>query len=81
MRIRMSDRAVRQYRALPLAVRAKADKQFGHLLKDVRHPSLHAKKYKGYEDVWQARIDQDWRFYFHIVEPHYVIVSIISHPK
>jgi hypothetical protein len=50
-------------------------------MEDIRHPSLHAKKYKGTDDLWQARIDKDWRFYFFIVAPHYVIVSVIKHPK
>ena len=77
----MAQQAVRQYNALPAVVRTKADKQFALLLKDIRHPSLKAKKFKGYDDVWQARIDRSWRFYFHIVTPDYLIVSIITHPK
>lgn len=81
MRIRLSLTALEQYRRLPQSLQKKADKQFEYLLQDVRHPSLHAKKYKGTDDLWQARIDKDWRFYFFIVEPHYVIVSVIKHPK
>lgn len=81
MQIKMAKQAVRQYNALPVAVRKKADKQFSLLLKNIRHPSLKTKKYKGYKDVWQARIDETWRFYFHIVAPDYVVVSIITHPK
>lgn len=81
MRIKMAARAVRQYNALPAATRKKADKQFVLLLKNIRHPSLQAKKYKGYEDVWQARIDAAWRFYFHIVAHDYLVVSIVAHPQ
>ncbi len=81
MRIRLSLTALEQYRRLPQSLQKKADKQFEYLLQDVRHPSLHAKKYKGTDDLWQTRIDKDWRFYFFIVEPHYVIVSVIKHPK
>ena len=80
MRIKMAAQAVRQYNALPAPVRKKADKQFELLMTDIRHPSLKAKKYKGYQDVWQARIDRTWRFYFHIAPPHYLVVSIIVHP-
>ena len=58
----------------------KTDKQFEYLMQDIRHPSLHAKKYRGHNDLWQARIDRDWRFYFFVVSPHYVIVSVIKHP-
>jgi len=81
MRVRLSDTAIRQYQALPANIQIKAKKQFSYLAKDIRHPSLKVKKYKGYEDVWQARIDKAWRFYFHIVKPHYLVVSIIAHPK
>ncbi len=77
----MAAQAVRQYNALPSQARAQADKQFALLIKDIRHPSLKAKKYKGLKDVWQARIDRTWRFYFHIVPPHYLVVSVIVHPK
>lgn len=81
MRVRLTDTAIAQYCNLPPALQKKADKQFEYLLHDVRHPSLHAKKYKGHEDLWQARIDKDWRFYFFIVDPTYIIVSVIKHPK
>jgi mRNA-degrading endonuclease RelE of RelBE toxin-antitoxin system len=81
MRIRLSETAIEQYRALSPVLRKKADKQFEHLLADIRHPSLHAKKYKGHDDLWQARIDKEWRFYFYVITPHYVVVSVIKHPK
>lgn len=81
MRIRISETALKQYKKLPIALRQKTDKQFEYLLTDIRHPSLHAKKYQGSEDLWQARIDKDWRFYFFIVSPQYIIVSLIKHPK
>lgn len=81
MRVKFSATAMEQFEALPKTVQAKAEKQFIHLATDIRHPSLKAKKYKGYDDVWQARIDRTWRFYFHIIKPHYVIVSIITHPR
>ncbi len=81
MKIRLSETAILQYRSLPISLQRKTDKQFEYLMQDIRHPSLHAKKYKGHDDLWQARIDKDWRFYFFIISPHYVIVSVIKHPK
>ncbi len=81
MRIKLSDSAIRQYQKLSPLLKRKTDKQFEYLLADFRHPSLHAKKYKGNEDLWQGRIDKDWRFYFFIIEPKYIVVSIIKHPK
>jgi mRNA-degrading endonuclease RelE of RelBE toxin-antitoxin system len=81
MKIRLTHGAIKQYRALPRSIQKKADKQFTYLLQDIRHPSLNTKKYQGFENLWQGRIDKSYRFYFHIVEPHYIIVSIINHPK
>lgn len=81
MRIKIADTVIQQYLKLSPSIQKKADKQFAYLLSDFRHPSLHAKRYKGHDELWQARIDKDWRFYFYIIEPDYLIISIIKHPK
>lgn len=81
MKIRLTDKAIKQYRKLPKAIQLKADKQFMYLKEDIRHPSLHSKKYDEAMALWQGRIDKSYRFYFHIIEPNYIIVSIINHPK
>jgi mRNA-degrading endonuclease RelE of RelBE toxin-antitoxin system len=81
MKIKLTDGAIKQYRSLPRPIQKKADKQFEYLLTNVQHPSLNIKKYQGFENLWQGRIDRSYRFYFHIVEPHYIIISIINHPK
>ena len=56
-------------------------KQASFLEKDIRHPSLHAKKYDEINNIWQARIDDNWRFYFIILSDSYVIIKITKHPK
>lgn len=81
MRIRLTDKAIKQYKKLPKNLQHKADKQFEYLRIDSSHPSLNVKKYQGYENLWQGRIDKAYRFYFHIIEPDYIIISIIHHPK
>lgn len=81
MKIRLTDKAVKQYQKLPVNLQKKARKQFAYLLQDVQHPSLNVKKYQGLENVWQGRIDKSYRFYFHIINPNYIIISIINHPK
>ena len=48
----------------PAEVRKKFYKQVGYLLRDIRHPSLHAKKYDERNGIWQARVDNHIRFYF-----------------
>jgi hypothetical protein len=65
----------------PAAVRKAFFKQVIFLEADLRHPSLKAKKYDEKNDLWQARVNRDWRFYFSIVGDTYIIRDIIPHPK
>jgi len=81
MEINFTKQADKQYQKLPQHIQKKADKQFGYLLQDFRHPSLNAKLYSGTNNLWQARIDKSYRFYFYIVDPHYIVVALIQHPK
>jgi len=66
---------------LPLPIRKAFYKQAGFLLQNLHHPSLHAKKYDEARDLWQARVNRTWRFYFVIVDDVYFITNIIPHPK
>lgn len=81
MQFEFSARADREYKSLTTAVRRAADKQLDFLVRDLRHPSLHAKKYDETTGLWQGRITQEWRFYFLILSDLYYIVSIRKHPK
>ena len=73
--------AVKSYIAAPAAVRKAFDKQVALLVANLHHPSLRAKKYDESEDLWQARINLGWRFYFSIVGDTYIIRDILPHPK
>ena len=81
MRIELSERARRSYNDAPESVCKLFNKQALLLLGDLRHPSLHAKKYDEARGVWQARINRDWRVYFFIEDDLYYIVDMIKHPK
>ena len=81
MNAAFSNRFIRQYAALPEAIKVKFDKQLGFLLLDLRYRSLRAKKYDEARDLWQARVDDDYRFYFQIDGEIYRILSITRHPK
>ncbi|MGH9608397.1 MAG: type II toxin-antitoxin system RelE/ParE family toxin [Bryobacteraceae bacterium] len=81
MRLRFTRRADKDYADLPAAVRKAFAKQLGFLLTNLQHPSLHTKKYDESEQIWQARVNRSWRFYFKIVDDEYLILSIIPHPK
>ena len=81
MKYFLSNRFIRQYRGLSAERNPKFDKQLGFLLTNLHHPSLRAKKYDEARDIWQARVDDRYRFYFQIEGDTYKILSIISHPK
>ena len=81
MRVRFSRLADKQYAGLPSRLRAQVDKQLDFLSQNLRHPSIQAKKYGGTGDVWQGRVNRDYRFYFQITDEAYYIIAIIPHPK
>lgn len=67
--------------AAPPEIQKTFGKQLAHLLRDLRHPSLRAKKYDEARGLWQARVNDDWRFYFTIEDDSYVMRGLRSHPK
>ncbi|HLG96946.1 MAG TPA: hypothetical protein VKX49_11600 [Bryobacteraceae bacterium] len=81
MKTRLTPTAVKGYVSAPAAVRKALDKQIRLLAQNLQHPSLRAKKFDEATDMWQARVNRDWRLYFTIENDTYVIHSIIPHPK
>jgi plasmid maintenance system killer protein len=81
MKIAYADCALDALENAPAAVRKAMYKQVRFLAADLHHPSLHAKKYDEAGDVWQARVNRDWRFYFRIEGDWYRILAITPHPK
>ena len=81
MKSDFSSRAARDYKNLSPELQALVRKQLNLLRDNLRHPSLNAKKYGGTDDIWQARVNRDYRFYFQIVGDTYHIISIVPHPK
>ena len=81
MRIRFTPSASRAFAEAPAPVQKAFLKQAAFLVQGLRHPSLRAKKYNETKGRWQARVNQDWRFYFVIEDDAYLILDIIPHPK
>jgi plasmid maintenance system killer protein len=81
MNVLLSQRAIAALAAAPVPVQRAFIKQINFLVRDLRHPGLHAKKYDESEDRWQARVNDDWRFYFRIDGNVYRILDLIPHPK
>lgn len=81
MKIDYTERVRKRIKDLPKPVRHAFFKQVRFLEQDLHHPSLRAKKYDAIADIWQGRVNKDWRFYFQIRADIYFIVGIIPHPK
>ena len=56
-------------------------KQVRLLAENLQHPSLRAKKYDEAQDLWQARVNKNWRFYFVIINDTCIVLDVIAHPK
>ncbi|MBF0343565.1 MAG: type II toxin-antitoxin system RelE/ParE family toxin [Nitrospirae bacterium] len=81
MQFLLTQKALKDYQELSVKLQETFDKQLAFLLQDMQHPSLRAKKFDESKDVWQARMNRDYRMYFQIIKDTYVILSIIKHPK
>ena len=81
MKRQLTATACKNYVAAPALVKKSFEKQAGLLLENLRHPSLRAKKYDEIGDLWQARVNRNWRFYFLIQDDTYIITGIVPHPK
>jgi hypothetical protein len=76
-----TERFRKSYEEAPLKVQRAFDRKVALLVGDLRHPSLRAKKYDESRDIWQARINDNWIFYFTIGGGAYYLLDIIPHPK
>ena len=81
MKWQHSNRSREDYSSAPAQIQKAFDKQVRLLAESLLHPSLRAKKYNESLDLWHARVNRDWRFYFLIQNDIYVIARIVRHPK
>ena len=68
MKIKAYERFRKSYRELPVSIQRKVDKQVRLLSEDFNYSSLHTKKIKGKEGIWEARIDRCYRMTFEVIE-------------
>ncbi len=68
MKIKAYYRFKKSYQELHENIKKKTDKQILLLTKDFHHPSLHTKKIKGREGIWEIRIDIFYRATFEIID-------------
>ena len=78
---RRTDRFAKQLSAAPARVQKDFEKQLGFLLRGPRHRSLRAKKFDETRGIFQARVNDAWRFYYIVDGDTYILLSISPHPK
>jgi hypothetical protein len=81
MNVALKERAVAALAEAPPPVQRAFIKPMNFLARNLQHPSLRAKKYDESQNLWQARVNDDWRFYFIIEDEAYVIQEIMAHPS
>ena len=59
--IERSSRFKAAYNRLPPDIRKKVKKALGLLAENPRHPSLRSKRLEGVENIYSARVDQNYR--------------------
>ncbi|MCC7265393.1 MAG: hypothetical protein IT369_23050 [Candidatus Latescibacteria bacterium] len=81
MRLHYTERFGRSYAEAPAHIQRAFDRRIELLVGNLRHPSLRAKTYDEKRDIWQARVNDDWRFFFRIVGDAYYLLDLTPHPK
>jgi len=76
--IRRTDAFLRDYRALPIEIRERVEKQLRLLLEDFRHPSLRLKKLKG-TDKFEIRISKGYRLTLRFDKEHLELRRVGTH--
>lgn len=79
MTIVQARRFQEEFAALPPHIKERARKQLALLLTNPKHRSLFLKKLKGYENMWEGRITQQYRFTFSVTGDTYTLRRIGSH--
>ncbi len=81
MRAVYTKRFLESYASAPPHIQRAVDRRVALLLQNLRYPSLRAKKYDEARDIWQARVNGGWRFYFRIEGDAYHLIDLIPHPE
>jgi mRNA interferase RelE/StbE len=74
----------RDFQRLPEAIKRRAEAALRQLVSNPHHPSLRVKKVrgeilKGYDNIFEARITIDYRFFFLIETDAYILLRCGRH--
>lgn len=69
----------RDLAVLPLTIQKRVEKALLLFTTNPHHPSLRAKKMRGFENIWEGRVSGDYRFTFSIVSGVYYLRRVGAH--
>jgi len=78
LRLRRTERFKKSVLELDRRTREKLKKQLRYLMSDPRHPSLHVKKVKGTQSIFEARVNDFYRFTFQFGEEQEIILRVVG---
>ena len=78
LRLTRTERFKKSVLELEEKTREKLKKQLRHLMSDPRHPALQVKKIKGTRSIFEARVNDFYRFTFEFGEDHEIILRVIG---
>lgn len=81
MKIKAYESFYKKYKSLPLHIQIKADKQISIISKNFYYPSLHTKKIKGSKNIWEVRVNLQYRMTFEIIEDTIYLRVIGNHDE
>jgi len=64
VKFRKSSTFKEDFGKLPASIQKRTREKFGQFKEDMRHPSLRIKKMKGYGDIWEGHITDQYVFTF-----------------
>ena len=79
MKIFWTLRFERDFLLLPAILQKRVEKTLRLLETGSRHPSLHAKKIRGTDDVWEARISLSYRITYQTSGDNLVLRRVGTH--
>lgn len=79
MNFLLTSRFKRAYKSLPNEIKSQAQESLRTFSVNPKHPSLHIKKIKGTKDIWEMRVNLDYRITFQMIRDYLVLRNVGHH--
>ena len=75
----LTSRFKKAYKSLPEEAKVRVQETLRTLAVNFRYPSLQAKKIKGAQDIWEARVSLDCRITLQMVKDYFILRNVGRH--